>query len=65
MQDLSGFRDPHVFPYLVKGFSGNTTKYESRRNHVEAKQTAERFHAEGFSAWIFELKELEDLQHVS
>lgn len=53
------FKDPHVFPYLIKGFDGqNFVKFESRRNLVEANQTLDRFVAEGLVAFLFEIREL-------
>ncbi len=55
-------RDPHVFPYIVKGFNINldsTVKFESRRTLVEAEQTSDRFKSEGLEVAIFEVRELQ------
>ncbi len=58
--ESAGFRDPHVFPFLVKGYdpSGKIggLVYESRRNRVEADQTVERLNALGYVCYTFELK---------
>lgn len=56
-QNLKGYmiRDPHVFPYVVKGWRESTgdLRLESRRSKEEAKQSADRFKVEGFQTWIF------------
>lgn len=60
-QKLSGYmiRDPHVFPYVVKGWRESTgdLKLESRRTKEEAKQSEYRLKAEGFKTWRFYLME--------
>lgn len=61
---MSTIKDPHVFPFIVKGFksggkAADDVRWESRRTLLEAEQSAERFRAEGFDVYLFEVKELE------
>jgi hypothetical protein len=53
-------KDPHVFPFVVKGFRDDQPlQLESRRTREEARQSADRFKAAGYKAFTFELKEIE------
>jgi hypothetical protein len=52
-------KDPHVFPYVVKGMNADLLiRYESRRSAVEAQQSVDRFKSEGYRAWLFKFQEL-------
>jgi hypothetical protein len=47
-------KDPHVFPYIIKGYKESyPLRLESRRNQTEAEQTADVFRSEGYSVTIF------------
>ncbi len=63
----SQFKDPHVFPFVVKGFKEpDDVRFESRRDLTEAKQTADRFMSEGYDTYIFKVTlVVEQLAHVA
>lgn len=52
-------KDPHVFPFLVKGFKDpDEVTYESRRDRGEAQQTIDRFRSEGKTTYLFKITEV-------
>ena len=52
----TGFKDPHVFPYIVKGFRTRDQDlvYESRRSDLDAQQSVERLRAQGYDCYVFQ-----------
>lgn len=57
MAQIGQILDPHVFPFIVKGYKDpDVVKFESRRNKIEAEQSQSRFISEGLQVWVFEVK---------